>query len=125
MQDAFDTLLTDSATVLYASTATDRRGINPTLVVVSSAPVPCRVSLGKGRAKEWFADKKVARNYREVFMRPFTDTNGKALSTHHWLRITSARDGSTQLYEIFQIDPPSSLGPAVHHLEVWCQLIVP
>ena len=125
MQDAFDTLLTDSATVLIASGATDRRGINPNLVVVSSSPVACRVSLGMGRAKEWFADKKAARNFREVFMRPFTDTNGKQLSTHHWLRITSARDGANQLYEIFQVDPPSALGPTVHHLQVWCQLIIP
>lgn len=125
MQDAFDALLTDTATVLYASGSYDARGINPNLEVVSLAPVPCRVSLGLGRAKEWFADKKGARNYREVFMRPFTDKNGRPLSIHHWLQITSQRDGSAQKYEIIQVDPPSALGPAVHHLQVWCQIFIP
>jgi hypothetical protein len=125
LQDAFDALLTDSATVLYTDGTTDARGISPNLAVVSLAPVACRVSLGMGRAKEWFADKKGARNFREVFMRPFSDKNGKQLSIHHWMRITSQRDGANQLYEIIQVDPPSALGPSVHHLQVWCQIFIP
>lgn len=125
MLDAFDAYLTDSATVLYTDGNTDASGVSPNLVIVSLAPVPCRVSLGLGRAKEWFAEKEVARNYREVFMRPFSDKNGVPLNIHHWLKITSARDGANQLYEIIQVDPPSALGPAVHHLQVWCQIIIP
>lgn len=120
MKDAFDAALTKLADVLERGHgAADDYGVSAvTFTTVSPAQVPCRVSLGKGRAKESKAGTKTARNYRCVFMRPVSNLSGTyaTLNHDHWLRI----DG--QLYDIFQIDNPGDMD---HHLEVWCELILP
>lgn len=117
MSDAFDDMLTDQCDVFVRSTSGgDKYGVaNAAFIQVNASPVPCYASLGKGRAKEWKQDLKIAKNYKCVFMRPFVDTNGKALSHEHWLKING------QMYDVFQIDDPGLLGD---HLEVWCELVI-
>ncbi len=116
--DSFDATLDSLADILVRDTGqADAYGhANPQFTVVASG-VPCRVSLGKGRAKEFKADKKTGLNYREVFLRPWPDGDGTVtqLTHDHWLRI----DGV--YYDIFQIDDP---GNQHHHLEVWCTLLL-
>lgn len=117
--DLFDEQLKSLATILIRGVGTaDSYGVAPPELTTVATNVPCRVSLGRGRPKELKAEKKIAENYKCVFMRPwFADppTNSQPLTHNHWLEING------QLYDIFQIDDPSLLG---HHLEVWCELIL-
>ena len=129
MIDPFDALLISSATVLVrdANVTADAYGTsNPAFTNATPGtnnvnPTPCRVSLGKGRAKEFKDTKKVAVNYREIFMRPWYDSNGGLIGPHHWLQVTGP-DGTNVMYQIFQVDNPGGMG---HHLELWCQLYQP
>lgn len=138
MTDPFDAMLISSATVLVrdiADTADAYGTSDPTFsnatpgsgsgfggtTLNSVNPAPCRVALGKGKVKEFKSDKKVAVNYREVFMRPWYDSTGKLIGPHHWLQISGV-DGTSILYQIIQVDNPSGLN---HHLEVWCEIYQP
>jgi hypothetical protein len=129
MIDPFDALLISSATILVrdAGETADAYGTsdptftNATPGGIYTNPVACRVSLGKGRAKQFKADKKVAINFREIFMRPWFDANGNPISTNHWLQISGV-DGTNRLYQIFQVDNPGGMG---HHFEVWATLYQP
>jgi head-tail adaptor len=97
------------------STADDYGVSKPDLVPVALA-VPARVCIGKGRTKEFMAEKKSAENWRTIYMRPWVDGAGKPLTTHHWIRFNN------QLFDIKQVDDPSGKG---HHLEVLCLLTIP
>ena len=129
MIDPFDALIVSSATVLVrdASDSADAYGTsspsfsNATPGTNYVNPLACRVSLGKGRAKEFKDIKKVAINYREIFIRPWYDSNGNPISPHHWLQITGV-DGTNTLYQIFQVDNPGGMG---HHFELWCYIYQP
>lgn len=114
-QEAFDATLNKLADILIRPAGGDAYGAQSNELVVVGTAVPCRVSLGKGRAKELKTPLNAARNYREVFMRPFTDASGNKLSRKNWLRI----DG--QIYDVYQVDNP---GEEDHHYEVWCELIL-
>jgi hypothetical protein len=116
MTDAFDDTLDSLADVLTKETGTaDDYGVSTHNFVTISSGVPCRVSLGRGRAREDKSDKKTALNYREVFMRPYFDPQGNKLSHNNWLRINN------QLYDVYQVDNP---GEQNHHFEVWCTLVL-
>jgi hypothetical protein len=120
--DAFDQSLTAVCSVMVrdAGVTCDAYGTaDPTFTTLATG-IPCRVSLGKGRAREWKSGKKIAVNYKCVFMRPFFEPiSGLPLGPHHWLQVTSAEYATPQNYQIFQIDDPGLLQ---HHLEVWCEL---
>lgn len=126
MSEPFDDLLISSATILIrdASATADAYGTSdPSFTSATPGvgyvnPAACRVSLGKGRAKQFKDEKKVALNYRSIFMRPWYDAAGKPLSSNNWLRITGV-DGTNILYQVFQVDNPGGMG---HHFEVFCTL---
>jgi hypothetical protein len=115
MTEAFDLELNKTADVLMRPSGGDTYGAQSNNLVKVGTAVPCRVSLGKGRPHEAKTPLKSAKNYREVFMRPFVDANGNALSHKNWLQIEGL------FYDILQVDDPGGLG---HHLEVWCELIL-
>lgn len=133
--DAFDASLINLVDVMAQTLgAGDKYGqANPDLLVLATN-VNARVCLGKGRTKESEAEKKIAINWRSVYMRPWfadpapdgsllpnhiiggTTYNTQPLTTHHWLRFQGQR------LDIKQIDDPSGLG---HHWEIYCQLVIP
>jgi hypothetical protein len=115
MVDAFDATLNKVASIQAHVAGSDDYGSQGSTLVTLATGVPVRVSLGRGRAHEFKADKQFALNYREVFMRPWYDSNGNLLSRLNWLLI----DG--ELYNVYQVDNPGGLN---HHLEVWCTLVI-
>lgn len=152
-QDPFDILLTQTMDVMERDTAAgDDRGLSdPTFTTVGSA-VPCRISTAKklvGSGKEVLARMKEAIAYREVFMRPwyadpdpdgsvqpFVVTNGTTYNTQplthdHWLltpsqSILNANGEPTpgMQLDIFEIDPLCNQDGSLHHLEVWCRVVL-
>jgi hypothetical protein len=122
MLDPFDAQLTGLASVLSrdAGNNADAYGVSDPTFQTLATGVPCRISLGKGRAREWKTGKKIAVNYKCVFMRPwYNPADNTPLGPHHWLLVTSKDYPAPQKYQIFQIDDPGLTG---HHLEVWCEL---
>jgi hypothetical protein len=116
MADAFDDTLDSLADVLTRGTAKDDYGIKDPGFVTAASGVPCKVSSGKGRPKEFKDGKKASISWRCIYMRPWPNGEGTAtLLTHnHWLRVNNT------LYDVMQIINP---GEENHHLEVWCEVI--
>lgn len=103
LPDPFDTLLITDCDILGPAAGADEAG-QKTLPLVLLATVKVRFCAGKGKAKEFKADKKFALNWHLVFMRPYP-----ALTTGHWLRIGG------QTFDVMHIDNPSLMD---HHYEV-------
>lgn len=114
----FDKALINLVDVMKQSLAAGNKyGVSTPDLVLVQANVPARVCLGRGRTKEEKAEKKIAINWRSVYMRPWFDpVTAKPLDNHYWLRF------GTQLLDIMQVDDPSGKG---HHLEIYCQLVIP
>jgi hypothetical protein len=108
IKDPFDTLLISDCEILARPDTRDEAGqlsADPVLVTT----VKARLSLGRGKVREYKKDLKVGESYHMVFMRPYGD-----LTIKHWLRIAGKK------YDIINIDNPSGMD---HHYEVTVQEI--
>ena len=134
MQDAFDAQLNQTCNIMVRNQgAGNSYGVSSPNFVTIATGVLCRVALGRGRAKEWKEQKKIAKNYRIVYMRPWyadqapdgsflrnhvvggTTYNTQPLTHDHWLQFIG------QNYDIMQVENP---GEVDHHLEVYCELVL-
>lgn len=148
--DPFDAELVTTLDVMTRDTASgDERGISDPAFTIVATGIPCRVAEGKAaqKGKEARSKTTVAVAYREVYMRPwFLDPapngsfvpytvvsgvtyNTQALTHNHWLLIPSstARNSNNEpipgdQYDIIDIDNPGLLN---HHLEVFCEIVLP
>lgn len=121
--DRFDSLLIHSCTVLSNDSdpedtyGQESRPVKNWDIVTSG--VKCRLSTDSiGRPHEFKTDIKVSVNYRRIFMRPPTLSNGQQLNTHHALLLNGAT-----YYNIFEVMPLYD-ATALHHLEVIVEEIV-
>lgn len=134
MQDAFDSSLKQVCSIMVRDVgAGNSYGVSSPAFVTLATNVPCRVALGRGRAKEYKAEKKTSRNYRIVYMRPWyadqapdgsnlrnhvvggTTYNTQPLTHDHWIQFAG------QNYDAYQVENPGEID---HHLEVYCELIL-
>lgn len=114
--DPFDALLILTCSVLSDDTATpDKYGQKSRKIadwdVVASA-VPCRLSSQAiGRPHELKVEIELSLNYRTIFMRPPTLSNGQTLNPHHYLLLTGI------YYNVFEVLPMYD-SATLHHLQV-------
>jgi hypothetical protein len=148
--DPFDETLISTADVLIRdATGGDGYGLPDTTFQTLMTGVSCLVISGSaaGKQKEFRAKSKETITFREVQMRPwFLDPapdgsfepyhvfggvtyNTTPLTHHHWLLIPSSaalnQNGEAtpgELYDIIDVQNP---GMQNHHIEVWCQLVIP
>jgi hypothetical protein len=148
--DPFDQTLISTADVLLRdASGGDAYGLPDTTFIAQMTSVPCLVISGSaaGKQKEMREKSKETVTYREVQMRPWfldpspdgsyvpyavvggTTYNTQPLTHNHWLRVPSqavlnanGQPTPGDMYDIIDVQNP---GMANHHLEVWCQVVLP
>lgn len=105
LPDPFDATLVSDCDILAPNMVKDEAGqLSGAPTVVDT--VKARLSQGRGRTKEFKAEKKVGVAYHTIFMRPYP-----ALTIKHDLRLGGKR------YDIWHIDTPTGLDGQIHHYE--------
>jgi len=113
--DAFDGLLTDTASIWRRTGGTiDKYGIaNPTLLMVEES-VPCRIST-QGAGREFKVGEEIAIADYEVFMRPRAYT----LTETHWLMI------EMRTFDIISALAVRNRWSEINHLQVYVREVMP